>query len=212
MMPLAEFPQDYFRRQDESDDSLFYSFPRLVVHIDQQAINALQDLFRKVLPPGGVYLDLMSSWRSHIPPELKPAGVVGLGMNAAEMADNPQLDDYIVHNLNTLPRLPYDDQTFDAVMCTVSVQYLVRPVAIFAEVYRVLKPGGSFVVSFSNRCFPNKAVRAWLSMTDRQHISLVERYFELSAEWTNLKTFSKKPIIPMQHDPLYAVWASKPSA
>lgn len=183
----------------------------MVVHIDQQAIAALEDLLRKVLPPEGVYLDLMSSWRSHIPPELRPAGVVGLGMNAAEMADNPQLDDHIVHNLNTMPRLPYDDSVYDAVICTVSVQYLVRPVDVFAEVYRVLKPGGPFVVSFSNRCFPNKAVNAWLSMSDRQHVELVQRYFELSAQWGDVRTFSKRPLIPMQHDPLYAVWASKPS-
>lgn len=210
-MQSTEFPQDYFRRQDESDDGLFYNFPRMVVHIDQQAITALKDLLRKALPPEGVYLDLMSSWRSHIPPELRPAGVVGLGMNGAEMADNPQLDDHIVHNLNTMPRLPYDDSVYDAVICTVSVQYLVRPVDVFAEVYRVLKPGGPFVVSFSNRCFANKAVNAWLSMSDRQHIDLVQRYFELSAQWVDVRTFSKKPLIPMQHDPLYAVWASKPS-
>jgi SAM-dependent methyltransferase len=201
------FPPDYFRRQDDSDDSGFYVAPRKVVHIDDQAIETLGDVLVRTLPRTGVYLDLMSSWRSHLPPALKPTQVVGLGMNGEEMADNPQLSEYVVQNLNRNPALPFEDRQFDAVICTVSVQYLTRPIDVFAEVYRVLRPGGAFVVSFSNRCFPTKAVNIWLRMNDTQHLALVTRYFELSGAWAGL--YAEQHVAPMT-DPLYAVSARKP--
>jgi hypothetical protein len=205
------FPSEFFQRQDPSDDSYFYSFPRKVVHIDENAIAALSSVFRELLPDGGIYLDLMSSWRSHIPPERKPARVVGLGMNAEEMADNPQLDKYIVHNLNENASLPYESGLFDAVMCNVSVQYLTQPTAVFREVNRILKPGGVFIVSFSNRCFPQKAVAIWLSTDDEQHIALVGRYFQDSANWVDLTAQQTDPAdgYPINADPLYVVWARK---
>jgi SAM-dependent methyltransferase len=200
------FPKEHFRRQDMSDDEQFYVYPRKVVHIDDHAISAVRDLFQKLLPPGGVYLDLMSSWRSHLPDELKPKRVVGLGMNAEEMADNPQLDKYTVQNLNTEPTLPFETGEFDAAFCTVSVQYLTRPVEVFREVNRVLKPGGVFIVSFSNRCFPTKAVSVWTATNDTQHLALVTQYFESSGSWVDIQADQKKRIMA---DPLYAVWARK---
>lgn len=200
------FPPEYFRRYDERHDDEFYVLPRLVVHIDELAIRTLTALLAKVLPPDGVYLDLMSSWRSHLPAELKPSRVVGLGMNAAEMADNPQLDAYIVHNLNQNPTLPLPDAEFDAVICTVSVQYMTRPVDVFRQVNRVLKPGGIFVLSFSNRCFSTKAVAAWLTMTDEQHVQLVGSYFNAAGNWTEPQA---KANVPKTSDPLYVVWAHK---
>lgn len=200
------FPQDYFRRQDGSDDEMFYVQPRKVVHIDDHAIKVVRDLFHHLLPPGGIYLDLMSSWRSHLPEALKPGRVVGLGMNADEMADNPQLDKYVVQNLNRNPLLPFEDGDFDAAFCTVSVQYLTNPAAVFAEVNRVLKPGGVFIVSFSNRCFPTKAVNVWVSTNDSQHLALVTRYFEQGGNWVGIEADQKKRLMA---DPLYAVWARK---
>ena len=208
-MSKARFPKSYFSRQDESNDNLFYLLPRKVVHIDDHAIAALTQLYADVLPTGGLYLDLMSSWRSHLPEGLKPQRVVGLGMNAAEMQDNPQLDKYVVQNLNQNPTLPYENDLFDAVVCAVSVQYLIYPVEVFGEVNRVLKPGGVFVVSFSNRCFPTKAVAAWRSMTDEQHIDLVTQYFAESGNWQDVKNHAATPSTPYAHDPLYAVWGSK---
>lgn len=200
------FPKEYFRRQDGSDDEEFYVYPRKVVHIDDHAIGALRDLFRRLLPPGGVYLDLMSSWRSHLPDDLKPKRVVGLGMNAEEMADNPQLEKYVVQNLNKQPTLPFEAGDFDAAFCTVSIQYLTRPVEVFQEVNRVLKPGGVFIVSFSNRCFPTKAVNVWTATSDTQHLALVAQYFEAAGNWVDIQADQKKRMLA---DPLYAVWAMK---
>lgn len=173
------FPPSYFTRQDSSNDHNFYAFPRKVVHIDNGAIQALSQFYAENLVSNGAYLDLMSSWRSHIPQSLNPTRVIGLGMNQEEMADNLQLDKFIVHNLNDKPELPYENAVFDAVICAVSVQYLTQPIQVFSEILRVLKPEGNCIVSFSNRCFPSKAVSVWLNTRDNQHIALVTRYFEL---------------------------------
>ena len=200
------FPNTYFQRPDNSDDSLFYVAPRKVVHIDDGAMSALREQFALLLPQGGVYLDLMSSWRSHLPDSLNPARVVGLGMNSEEMRDNPQLNRHVVHNLNVDPTLPFEDVVFDAAFCTVSVQYLTQPVAVFREVRRVLKTGAPFVVSFSNRCFPTKAVAIWQSTTDAQHLALVTRYFENASGWSDITAWQKRSITS---DPLFMVWAKK---
>ncbi len=208
------YPNQFFARQDASDDHNFYTQPRLVVHIDDGAIAQLGEWFGELLPPNGAILDLMSSWRSHLPADFAPSQVIGLGMNGEEMAKNPQLDSHVVQSLNANPTLPFADEEFDAAICTVSVQYLTQPLAVFAEVNRVLRPGAPFIVSFSNRCFPTKAVAVWLSANDAQHVDLVSSYFANSASetgrWGAVQT--------RQHagrswlgggDPLYAVWAEK---
>jgi len=132
-------------------------------------------------------------------------------MNAEEMRDNPQLTDFLIHDLNANPSLPYADQEFDAACCCVSVQYLQRPVEVFAEMRRVLKPGAPFVLSFSNRCFPSKAVSQWLQTDDAGHIQMVRRYFEVSGGWRGVtaQDRSSKRARTGSGDPLYAVWAYK---
>lgn len=187
-----------FQRGDERDDALFYAFPRKVVHIEAGAIEALRTWYGAVLPAGGRVLDLMSSWRSHLPEGLGP--VTGLGMNAEEMADNPQLAAFVVHDLNADPRVPFDDGAFDAVVCTVSVQYLTSPVEVFTEARRVLVPGGVVAVAFSNRCFPTKAVRQWLYGSDAQHVDLVRGYLA-AAGLGDLADES----LPSPDDPVFVV-------
>lgn len=206
-MTDAPYPDVYFARQDDSDDGEFYASPRKVVHIDDAAVATLRDtVFAQTLPLGGALLDLMSGWRSHLPANIAFSRVVGLGMNADEMADNPQLTEYAVHDLNRTPALPFPDASFDAVVCSVSVQYLVRPLDVFADVRRVLKPGGVFVVSFSNRCFPSKAIWVWLYTDDEKHMTLVADYFR--------RTGFAKIVSSAHHhnggDPLYVITGSKP--
>jgi SAM-dependent methyltransferase len=199
------FPPGAFDRLDDDDDRLFYSFPRRVVHIDDGAIEALGQLYAELVPPGGPVLDLMASWRSHLPASF--AGrVVGLGLNQEEMADNPQLAEVIVHDLNRDPRLPLADSVFDAALCAVSVQYLTRPLEVFRDVRRVLKPAAPFVVAFSNRCFPEKAVALWRATTDEQHVTLVELYFAASGGFAEV---ARRVFVPAQGDPLFAVWAAR---
>ena len=139
--PAFAYPVSYFRRQDETEDGHFYYSPRKVVHIDEGAIAALGMVYADLLPRSGTLLDLMSAWRTHLPAklaDLPEAEVVGLGMNDEELADNPQLTRWLVHDLNARPRLPFEDGAFDGAMCAVSVQYMRRPLEIFAEVARCL--------------------------------------------------------------------------
>jgi SAM-dependent methyltransferase len=199
------FSPDAYEREDDSADAWFYGVPRKVVHIDDGAIAALGRLYAAVLPVGGRLLDLMSSWRSHLPAALRAREVVGLGMNAEEMTDNPQLTTSIVHDLNRDPRLPFGDGEFDGAMCAVSIQYVLHPLRVFREVRRVLRPGAPFVVSFSNRCFPTKAVALWLGIGDRQHVELVRTYFEAAGHWADVTEEDRSPA--GNGDPLYAVWA-----
>ncbi len=207
--------EDVFRpgahaRDDESPDPHFYALPRKVLHLDDGAIAALGALYADVFAPGGRLLDLMSSWRSHLPPGLAPREVVGLGLNAEEMADNPQLTRALVHDVNREPRLPFEDAAFDGVACAVSIQYVVHPLRLFREVRRVLRPGAPFVVSFSNRCFPTKAVAVWLDATEAQHVTLVRAYFEAAGGFTEATAEDRSP--GGAGDPLYAVWARASSA
>jgi hypothetical protein len=199
-------PSTAFVRDDETVDSGFYAFPRKVVHIDDGAIAALRRLYADVLPADGCLLDLMSSWRSHLPKGRPTRTVVGLGLNADEMDDNPQLTRHVVCDLNREPRLPFGDEAFHGAMCAVSIQYLLHPVLVFREVWRVVQPGAPFVVSFANRCFPTKAVAVWLDSTDRQHLVLVRKYFEAAGEWSDVREVDCSP---GHGDPLYAVWARK---
>ena len=200
-----QLPPDFFRRVDDSDDEAFYSTPRLVVHIDDGAIAKVGDIYARLLPQGGAILDLMSSWRSHLPAHIRPARVVGLGMNRAEMEDNPALTEIVIHNLNRTPRLPFGDAEFDGAVVTVSVQYMTSPLETFAEVGRVLKPGAPFIVTFSNRMFPTKAVAIWQNLDDNDHVKLVARYFMESGAFENIESIDKSAPTTPHSDPVWAV-------
>ena len=176
--PFAELPPEAFAKEDKGDDLAFYAPPRLVTHIDENAVRALERFYRRRLPQGARLLDLMSSWVSHLPKDRAYTEVVGHGMNAAELDANPRLTRWFVQDLNQDPVLPFDDHAFDAAMACVGVQYLQQPLAVFGEVRRVLKPGAPFIVSFSNRCFPTKAVAIWRSLDTNGHVALVKLYLE----------------------------------
>ncbi len=201
---MSPFPQEPFRRQDESSDEKFYRTPRLVTHIDDRAIAAVTQLYREHFSEGGVVLDLMSSWVSHLPPEVEYERVVGLGMNEEELRRNPRLDEYVTHNLNTNPHLPFNDAEFDGCGICVSIDYLTRPIEVLREVGRVLKVGAPTIISFSNRCFPSKAVTAWHQLDDQGHMWLVERYLEEAGNFENIRSLDRSPR-RMFSDPLYAV-------
>lgn len=193
---------EFFRRLDDSDDELFYLSPRFVVHIDDVAIASVGEIYSSRLPRGGAILDLMSSWRSHLPPELKPARVVGLGLNRPEMEDNPALTEIAIHNLNRAAQLPFDDASFDGAVLTVSVQYLIHPLEVFAEVGRVLRSSAPFIVTFSNRMFPTKAVAIWANASEQQRVDLVGYYFTHSAAFEKIETVERSS---GETDPLWAV-------
>ena len=203
------YPPEMFKRQDEADDRLFYAEPRLVTHIDDYAIEAIRGYLAEALPPDGAALDLMASWRSHLPNNLALRRVVGLGLNETELAENPQLTERVVHDLNADPRLPLDDGSIDAAIVTVSVQYIVKPIAVFREVNRALRAGGAFHIIYSNRMFPSKAVAVWQSLDYETRARLIGSYFANSGGWSAVKAYDISPQMGFYTDPVYVVVANK---
>lgn len=188
------------RREDEADDQTFYDTPKFVHHIDAPARSALTNFYTKSIPQNAVVLDLCSSWVSHLPPtDLGP--VTGIGLNQEELKANPLLKKWIVQDLNKNPNLDFPSGTFDVVVCTVSVDYLIHPLKIFASIHTILKEGGKAIMSFSNRCFPSKVVNIWLRTTDKEHVQIVANYFHFSG----FKNISGWDISPPRTDPMFIV-------
>jgi SAM-dependent methyltransferase len=199
------FPDGFFDRMDEGNDAVFYAPPRLVTHIDDDAIAAVGDLYEELHVDGDV-LDVMSSWVSHF--RTPPRHLRVLGMNAAELDANPIADERIVHDLNADPRIPLPDESVDDVVCCVSVDYLTRPVEVFGDVARVLRPDGRFVCTFSNRIFMTKAIRGWLYARDEERCQIVDEYFLRSGVF-GPATVARRTPQGHRGDPLYGVWATR---
>ncbi len=201
-MAENELPEQMFVRQDETADELFYAQPRLVTHIDDATIDAITAYYSEVIPEGSRVLDLMSSWISHLPPDATYEHVAGLGMNQHELAQNPRLDDRLVHNLNSSPQTPYPDNNFDAVLIAVSVQYLTRPLEVFHDVARILKPGGQCLVAMSHRLFPSKAIYAFHVLAPDDRCRLVGSYLATTEAFEEVFVVDRSP---PDADPLWIV-------
>lgn len=181
---------------DDTDDQVFYAYPRFVTHVDEGFIQQLTDLYRDRLQPDMHILDMMSSWVSHLPEEMQFAHIEGHGLNAEELQRNPRLNHYFVQNLNENPQLPLPDQHFDAVLNCVSVQYIQYPEAIFSEIHRILKPGGVAIISFSNRMFYQKAIQAWRDASEPARVNLVKGYFASVPGFTTSEVIAQKSTAP----------------
>ncbi len=200
-MTLAD---DAFRRMDETPDDQFYRIPRFTSHIDQGAIKAVTKLYKEYFRENTDILDLMSSFFSHLPERTSYNRVVGLGMNEREMARNKQLDEWVVHNLNENPVLPFQGNTFDAGAICVSIDYLINPVAVLKDAGRVLKPDAPLIITYSNRYFESKATAAWLHLSDEQRAYMVKSFLEEAECFNDITLMDCSPEIG---DPLYAAIA-----
>jgi len=210
---LSENP---FQRQDVRSDLLYYQKPRLVQHIDDRAIKVVKDIHGQLLHDGMRVLDLMSSWKSHLHEDLRLEKLSGLGLNAEELAKNVGLSDWVVHDLNENPELPYKTGSYDAVICALSIEYLIEPETVFKEIGRGLRSGGLFIVTFSNRWFPEKVINIWKDLHEFERMGLVMEYFQKSKLFKDLETYSIRGLprptddkyFPelMDSDPTYAVW------
>lgn len=202
------YPDGFFDRADETDDARFYAQPRLLTHIDDGAIAAVGTLYEHLGLGGTSVLDLMSSWISHFRVGAEPKELTIVGMNTEELEANPLATARVIHDLNVDPSLPFPDGSFDHATCCVSVDYLTQPVEVFRDVARVLRPGGWFVLTFSNRLFPTKAIRGWLNTDSVGHCKIVESYFANAGGFdepiSQLRTLMTQP-----GDPLFAVYARR---
>jgi len=215
--PTDFFSDTPFERSDELPDARFYEKPRFVNHLDDTAIALISGLYGRMLRDGDRVLDLMSSWTSHLPSRLTLKNLTGLGLNPEELGRNERLTHALIHDLNEKPVLPFDDASFDAVICTVSVEYLTQPVAVFQDAGRILRPGGCFITTFSNRWFPPKAVNVWRQIHEFERMGLVSEYFLLSGEYRDIHTLSIRGLPRPEDDkyrgelsvsdPVYGVWA-----
>ncbi|KAK4853400.1 hypothetical protein QYF36_008636 [Acer negundo] len=208
------FKEEDFQRFDETSDLTFYDTPRFVTHIDDPAIAALTKYYSEVFPPSNTpgisILDMCSSWVSHYPPGYKQDRIVGMGMNEEELKRNPVLTEYIVQDLNSNPKLPFEDNSFDVITNVVSVDYLTKPMEIFKEMCRILKPGGLAIMSFSNRCFWTKAISIWTSTGDAEHVMIVGAYFHYARGFEPPQAVDISPN-PGRSDPMYIVYSRKAS-
>jgi SAM-dependent methyltransferase len=212
--------EDAFTRLDESDDRIFYSKTRMVPHLDRVALATVERVIGTlIVERNPVILDLMASLDSHIPPEVEPEEVVGLGLNRNELMKNRSLTEHVIHDLNADPYLPFPDNTFDVVLNTASVDYMTQPIEVFQDVARVLKPGGLYLVIFSNRMFKKKAVKAWRESPESERVLLVELFFRIAGEFERPTTFvsrgyprpedEKYAPLGIPSDPIWAVYAEK---
>ncbi|MFH1117915.1 MAG: methyltransferase domain-containing protein [Pseudomonadota bacterium] len=217
------FGANAFHRDDETPDRAFYATPRFVDHLDGCALETVEHLYRRLIPAGSTILDLMAGPESHLGRVERPGPIVGLGLNREELISNAAFSGHVVHDVNEDPVLPFPDNHFDVVVNTVSVDYLTRPLEVFREVSRVLKPDGLFIVVFSNRMFPPKVVNIWKESTEKQRVELVRRFFSLSGRFA-VKGYYESVGKPrpkddkycgegIPSDPIYGVWGrpiSKP--
>ncbi len=221
--PYESFEPDTFTRADESSDNEFYMRDRLVSHLDWRALTTVEEIIGKlIVEESPAILDLMASWDSHLPATIRPSRVTGLGLNRNELLHNNALSERVIHDLNVVPRLPFEDAAFDVVLNSLSVDYLVKPFEIFREVGRILKKGGLFLVVFSNRMFPQKAVKVWTQSSETERVGLVRRFFLDSGLFEQPEVFAsrgkprpaddKYAYLGIPSDPVYAVYAERVGA
>lgn len=213
------FTGEPFARLDSRADSVFYATTRLLPHIDSTASAQLAKIYQRFLQPGMQVLDLMSSWQSHLPESVAELEVTGLGMNREELQRNPCLKEHVIHDLNEQPQLPFAADQFDVAICSMSVEYLIKPVEVFQEVARVLKPGAPFVMAFSERWFPPKVIAVWQEMHPFERMGLVLDLFDKSQMYNKLGTESVRGLPRpkddkyaaqlAESDPIYAVWGTR---
>ena len=213
------YAPDDFRRADESDDAVFYQRERMVSHLDSRALKTVERIMGSLITEESpAILDLMASWDSHLPGHVTPGKMVGLGLNPAELKANKALGEYLIHDLNRDPLLPFEDREFDVILNVVSVDYLTRPVEVFAEARRVLKPGGLLLVIFSNRWFEPKATGIWRGASEDERVCLVQDWLA-TAGFDHSTSFASKGLprppgdkyagLGIASDPVYAVWAER---
>ncbi len=204
------FSEENFRRGNEQPDALFYRQPRLVHHLDNTARQEISRRYADLIRPGSQVLDLMGSWTSHLPESLGLGGLTVLGLNEEELRQNNRAAVTVVQDLNSALQLSFAAASFDAVICTASVEYLINPLAIMSEIRRILQPGGLLAFAFSNRWFPPKAIRLWPDLHEFERLGLVAELFHATGGFDRVTTLSRRGLPRPADDPHRKLWLSDP--
>jgi SAM-dependent methyltransferase len=207
------------RRDDEREDDEFYRLARRRPFFGDRTDRVLRAHHARLIPHGARrVLDLMSSLATHVEP-VAGREIVGIGLNAREMASNPALSRIVVQDLNRTPDLRFEDGAFDAVLCSGSLDLLVHPLELIRETARVLRPGGVCIVSFTDRMIQPKCVHAWREADNEGRIVLATSYFSFSGAF--MRPFVEEeelhPQVASHQDPhddtiLTVVWGYRPPA
>ena len=160
-------------KSDISDDEIFYQQPRFVHHLSDSFRTRLTNLYSEYLLKHYIILDLMSSWVSHLPPNIRYKKVIGHGLNQAELSSNERLDSFFVKNLNKKQNMPIEDSSIDVGLIVAGWQYLQYPEKISLELSRIIKSDSLLIISFTNRAFWSKSPNIWTYSSEVKRIEYV---------------------------------------
>ena len=210
-----EVLSNYQRQKlDESNDENFYSDPKFVYHLDANFRNYLSNIYKNELKDNSTVLDLMSSWDSYLPPEIKYKKVIGHGLNKKELEKNKNLNSFWIQNFNSSQKIPLDSGSIDYCLMVAAWQYLQYPENLAKEIARILSNKGKILVSFSNRAFWHKAPNIWTASTEEERLKYVRKVLISNGfkepriiKKFNVNTLNFLPFL--KNDPFYCLIANK---
>ena len=210
-----EVLNNYQRKKvDESNDEEFYSDPKFVYHLDANFRKYLSNIYRNEIKENSTVLDLMSSWDSYLPEEIKYKTVIGHGLNRQELEKNKIFDKYWIQNFNLNQDIPLDNESIDYCLMVAAWQYLQYPENLTREIVRILNNKGKFIIAFSNRAFWHKAPNIWTTSTEEERIKYVRKVL-VSNGFNEPKIIRKfnEPALNLfnflSKDPFYCLIATK---
>ncbi len=205
----------YQQRQkpDETNDSLFYSTPKFVYHLDSNFRKNLSKLYEEEIKNNSSVLDLMSSWDSYLPKNKKYKKVIGHGLNKDELEKNKAFDDYWIQNFNVDQKIPLENESIDFCLMVAAWQYLQYPEKIAEEIARILNVNGKILIAFSNRAFWHKAPNIWTYSSELERTEYVRNILVNNGfcEPRLIKKFTQEnSLLPFfNRDPFYCVISEK---
>ena len=201
------------QKPDETNDFEFYSTPKFVYHLDSNFRKNLSAVYKEEIITNSSVLDLMSSWDSYLPKDIKYKKVIGHGLNEEELSRNKAFDNYWIQNFNSNQKIPLENETIDCCLMVAAWQYLQYPEKITEEIIRILSKNGKLIIAFSNRAFWHKAPNIWTYSNENERIAYVRNILVANGfcEPRIIKKFTNEnSFLPfLNHDPFYCVIAQK---
>lgn len=194
---------DPFMRVDSEDDSVFYHRPRLTPFWDKVALQQVSEYYAQHLEPQTHILDLMAGIHSPLQESgIMSASVTAAGLNRQELDENRICTRSVVLDVNTMDRLPFADEEFDAVLIHAAIEYVIKPSLLMAEISRVLTPDGKIIISFSNRSVAEKTIRLWSEAHEFERAGIVLSYLRSAPGFSHFSSYSIRGLLRPKDDEL----------